>query len=192
MAATRAPTPSSMSTARSRRLQAFAEVGSALGDKRILVDGDAIQLGRAPRLVGQHVLTTRHGVAVHVNAFNFPAWGLAEKAAVALLAGMPVLTKPATSSALVAHRLFELLVDAQIWPAKARSRCSWAGRAISPNISGAGLPRVHRRRFYRDRSPQHARRGHARHADQRRGRFAQRRGPRVRTSRPIPRPTTSS
>ena len=97
-------------------LQAFAEVGAALGDKRLLVDGDAIQLGRSPRLVGQHVLTTRQGVAVHVNAFNFPAWGLAEKAAVALLAGMPVLTKPATSSALVAHRLFELLISAQIWP----------------------------------------------------------------------------
>ena len=97
-------------------LQAYAEVGAALGDKRILADGEAIQLGRAPRLVGQHVLTTRHGVAVHVNAFNFPAWGLAEKAAVALLAGMPVLTKPATSSALVAHRLFELLVESQIWP----------------------------------------------------------------------------
>jgi oxepin-CoA hydrolase/3-oxo-5,6-dehydrosuberyl-CoA semialdehyde dehydrogenase len=97
-------------------LQAFAEVGLGLGDKRILVDGEAIQLGRAPRLVGQHILSTRHGVAVHVNAFNFPAWGLAEKAAVALLAGMPVLTKPATSSGLLAHRLFELLVEAQIWP----------------------------------------------------------------------------
>ncbi len=97
-------------------LQAYAETGTALGDRKILVDGEAIQLGRAPRLVGQHVLTTRQGVAVHVNAFNFPAWGLAEKAAVALLAGMPVLTKPATSSALVAHRLFELLVEARIWP----------------------------------------------------------------------------
>lgn len=97
-------------------LQAFAETGAALGDRRILADGEAIQLGRAPRLVGQHIHSTRHGVAVHVNAFNFPAWGLAEKAAVALLAGMPVLTKPATSSALVAHRLFELLVDAAIWP----------------------------------------------------------------------------
>lgn len=102
-------------------LQAFAEVGLALGDKRLLVDGEAIQLGRAPRLVGQHVLTPRHGVAVHINAFNFPAWGLAEKAAVALLAGMPVLTKPATSSALVAHRLFELLVEAGTWPRGALS-----------------------------------------------------------------------
>ncbi len=102
-------------------LQAYAEAGLALGDKRLLVDGDAIQLGRAPRLVGQHILTTRRGVAVHVNAFNFPAWGLAEKAAVALLAGLPVLTKPATSSALTAHRLFELLVEAQIWPKGALS-----------------------------------------------------------------------
>jgi oxepin-CoA hydrolase/3-oxo-5,6-dehydrosuberyl-CoA semialdehyde dehydrogenase len=102
-------------------LQAFAETGLALGDQRLRLDGEAIQLGRAPRLVGQHILTTRHGVAVHVNAFNFPAWGLAEKAAVALLAGMPVLTKPATSSALVAHRLFELLADAQIWPKGALS-----------------------------------------------------------------------
>jgi oxepin-CoA hydrolase/3-oxo-5,6-dehydrosuberyl-CoA semialdehyde dehydrogenase len=97
-------------------LQAFAETGAALGDKHLLLDGDAVQLGRAPRFVGQHVLTPRHGVAVHVNAFNFPAWGLAEKAAVALLAGLPVLTKPATSSALLAHRLFELLVEGEIWP----------------------------------------------------------------------------
>lgn len=97
-------------------LQAFAEVGASLGDRKVLLDGEPAQLGRSPRLVGQHVLVTRHGVAVHVNAFNFPAWGLAEKAAVALLAGVPVLTKPATSSALVAHRLFELLIEAQIWP----------------------------------------------------------------------------
>jgi len=102
-------------------LQAYAEIGEALGDRRLLADGEPIQLGRAPRLVGQHVLTTRHGVAVHVNAFNFPAWGLAEKAAVALLAGMPVLTKPATSSSLVAHRLFELLIEARIWPRGALS-----------------------------------------------------------------------
>ena len=102
-------------------LQAFAEAGGAIGERRLLADGEPIQLGRAPRLVGQHVFTTRRGVAVHVNAFNFPAWGLAEKAAVALLAGMPVLTKPATSSALVAHRLFELLVEAQIWPTGALS-----------------------------------------------------------------------
>ncbi len=117
-------------------LQAFAEVGAALGDTRILVDGEAVQLGRSPRLVGQHVLTTRHGVAVHVNAFNFPAWGLAEKAAVALLAGMPVLTKPATSSALVAHRLFELLVAAQIWPQGAISLLMGRAGDLTDHLEG--------------------------------------------------------
>jgi oxepin-CoA hydrolase/3-oxo-5,6-dehydrosuberyl-CoA semialdehyde dehydrogenase len=102
-------------------LQAYAETGRALGAKRRIVDGGPIQLGRTARFSGQHVFTTRRGVAIHVNAFNFPAWGLAEKAAVALLAGMPVLTKPATSSALPAHRLFEILIAAKIWPEGALS-----------------------------------------------------------------------
>src|SRR6185295_12443325 len=88
-------------------LAAYADLGQGLGARKVLADGEGIQLGRSPRLHGQHVLVPRTGVAVHVNAFNFPAWGLAEKAAVALLAGMPVVSKPATSSALVAHRMLE-------------------------------------------------------------------------------------
>jgi oxepin-CoA hydrolase/3-oxo-5,6-dehydrosuberyl-CoA semialdehyde dehydrogenase len=55
-------------------------------------------------------------VAIHINAFNFPAWGLAEKATVALLAGMPVVSKPATSSCLLAHRVTEVLAAAAILP----------------------------------------------------------------------------
>ena len=56
-----------------------------------------------------------------MNAFNFPAWGFAEKAAVALLAGMPVLAKPATSSAMVAHRIMEILAEKKILPEGALS-----------------------------------------------------------------------
>ena len=59
-------------------LAAYAELGRELGDTRFLLDGDGIQLGRSPRFFGQHVMVPRRGVAVHVNAFNFPAWGLAE------------------------------------------------------------------------------------------------------------------
>jgi oxepin-CoA hydrolase/3-oxo-5,6-dehydrosuberyl-CoA semialdehyde dehydrogenase len=102
-------------------LAAYADLGAELGDTTVLVDGDAIQLGRGARLFGQHVYTPRHGVAVHVNAFNFPAWGLAEKGATALLAGMPVITKPATSTALVAHRMMELFVEARLLPEGALS-----------------------------------------------------------------------
>jgi len=97
-------------------LSAYAELGKSLGEARLLADGEGVQLGRTPRFHGQHIRVPRHGVAVHINAFNFPAWGLAEKAAVALLAGMPVLTKPATSSALVAHRMLELLVEQNAVP----------------------------------------------------------------------------
>jgi 3,4-dehydroadipyl-CoA semialdehyde dehydrogenase len=67
-----------------------------------------LQVGRTARMGGLHVWLSRPGVAVHINAFNFPAWGLAEKAACALLAGLPVISKPATATALVAHRLVEL------------------------------------------------------------------------------------
>ncbi len=97
-------------------LTAYAELGQSLGDARWLTDGDTISLGRSSRVAGQHVLVPRAGVAVHINAFNFPAWGLAEKAAVALLAGMPVISKPATATALVAWRVTELLVESGAMP----------------------------------------------------------------------------
>ncbi|HEX6836441.1 MAG TPA: 3,4-dehydroadipyl-CoA semialdehyde dehydrogenase [Polyangia bacterium] len=97
-------------------LAAYGEVGIALGKTKFLVDGEAAQLTRSVRFVGQHIAVPRQGVAVHINAFNFPAWGMMEKAAVALLAGVPVITKPATSTALVAARMMELVVDAKILP----------------------------------------------------------------------------
>jgi 3,4-dehydroadipyl-CoA semialdehyde dehydrogenase len=102
-------------------LLAYAETATSLGSARFLVDGESIQLGRSARFHGQHIAVPRHGVAVHVNAFNFPAWGFAEKAAVALLAGMPVLSKPATSSAMVAHRIMELVVEKMLLPEGALS-----------------------------------------------------------------------
>ena len=97
-------------------LAAYADLAPELGDTRVLVDGDGAQLGRSARLFGQHVFVSRVGVAVHVNAFNFPAWGLGEKAACALLAGMPIVAKPATSTALLAHRMIEILVEEKILP----------------------------------------------------------------------------
>jgi len=94
----------------------YAKLGASLGADRFLVDGETIQLARNPRYVGQHIRVPRHGVAVHINAFNFPAWGFGEKAAVALLAGVPVVCKPATSTALLTARMFEILVDAKVLP----------------------------------------------------------------------------
>ncbi len=99
----------------------YAELGAALGDGRILEDGEPFQLARSPRLFGAHAWVSRLGVAVHVNAFNFPAWGLAEKAACALLAGMPVISKPATSTALLSFRMMEIFVADKLLPQGALS-----------------------------------------------------------------------
>jgi len=97
-------------------LMHYGSLGKTLGDGRVLADGDGVQLGQSARFWGQHVLVPRDGCAVHINAFNFPAWGFAEKAACALLAGVPVITKPATSSALVAERCVEIVLEAGILP----------------------------------------------------------------------------
>ena len=111
-------------------LQTYAEIGASLGTAKFLIDGEGLQLGRSPRFHGQHVNVPRHGVAVQINAFNFPAWGLAEKAASALLAGMPVLSKPATSSAMVAHRVMEILVERKVLPEGALSLLVGAPRDL--------------------------------------------------------------
>ncbi len=97
----------------------YASLGEKLGARPYLVDGEGVQLGRTPRFWGQHVLVPRHGVAVHVNAFNFPAWGMMEKAACALLAGMPVVEKPGTPTALLAWRIAQLVVEKAGLPAGA-------------------------------------------------------------------------
>jgi oxepin-CoA hydrolase/3-oxo-5,6-dehydrosuberyl-CoA semialdehyde dehydrogenase len=107
-------------------LAAYADLAEELGDARFLVDGDAINLGRSSRLAGRHLLLPLEGVAVHVNAYNFPAWGLGEKLAVAALAGVPVVSKPATSTALVAARIAEIFVEQSIFP---RGAFSFVGGA---------------------------------------------------------------
>src|SRR5437762_2618879 len=117
-------------------LQTYAEIGSSLGTAKFLVDGEGVQLGRSPRFHGLHINVPRHGVAVQINAFNFPAWGLAEKAATALLAGMPVFSKPATSSAMVAHRVMEILVEKKVSPEGALSLLVGAPRDL-PALLGA-------------------------------------------------------
>ncbi|HEX4386655.1 MAG TPA: 3,4-dehydroadipyl-CoA semialdehyde dehydrogenase [Myxococcales bacterium] len=93
----------------------YGELGVGLGDLKALRDGEAVQLGRTARYAGIHLWVPRDGVTVHINAFNFPAWGTAEKAACAFLAGMPIISKPATSTALVAFRLAE--IGATVLPA---------------------------------------------------------------------------
>ncbi len=115
-------------------LLAYAELGTQLGAGKFIVDGDGLQLGRSPRSHGQHVSVPRHGVAVHINAFNFPAWGLAEKAAAALLAGVPVLSKPATATAMLAQRAMQVFVENKLLPEGALSLLVGAPRDLAQHL----------------------------------------------------------
>ena len=102
-------------------LSYYAKLGASLGDVHALRDGRAIPLSKDQSFSVQHVLTPTRGVALFVNAFNFPSWGLWEKAAPALLSGVPVIVKPATATAWLTQRMVADVVDAGILPAGALS-----------------------------------------------------------------------
>jgi oxepin-CoA hydrolase/3-oxo-5,6-dehydrosuberyl-CoA semialdehyde dehydrogenase len=117
-------------------LTAYADLAQELGDARVLADGEGTALGRSARLFGQHIFVPRSGAAVHVNAFNFPAWGLGEKVACALLAGMPVVAKPATSTAMLAHRIVEIVVDDRVLPEGVLSLVCGAAGDLLDRLAG--------------------------------------------------------
>jgi oxepin-CoA hydrolase/3-oxo-5,6-dehydrosuberyl-CoA semialdehyde dehydrogenase len=94
----------------------YGGLGLSLGHQRWLEDGEAFPLGKTDGFWGLHLRQPRLGVALHINAFNFPAWGWAEKFACAFLAGVPVLVKPATATALLAHRMVELAIESGLLP----------------------------------------------------------------------------
>lgn len=87
-----------------------------LDNETVYVEGPVEQLGKSGQFVGQHILTSLRGVAVQINAFNFPVWGPLEKFAPAFLAGVPSLIKPASQTAYLTARLVELLVSSDLLP----------------------------------------------------------------------------
>ncbi len=87
-----------------------------LPDDVIYVDGALETLSRDGAFVGQHVATSLQGVAVHINAFNFPVWGMLEKLAPTLLAGVPAIVKPASATAWLTEAAFRMMVESGILP----------------------------------------------------------------------------
>jgi oxepin-CoA hydrolase/3-oxo-5,6-dehydrosuberyl-CoA semialdehyde dehydrogenase len=82
----------------------------------VYLDGPTEALSREGTFVGQHICTPRHGAAVHINAYNFPCWGMLEKLAPCLLAGVPAIVKPASSTAYLTELMVRRIVDAGILP----------------------------------------------------------------------------
>ena len=88
-------------------------------DARIYLDGEIEQLGRNGSFLGQHVCVPLQGVGIHINAYNFPVWGMLEKFAPTFLAGVPSIVKPATATCYVTHLCVQLMLDSGILPAGA-------------------------------------------------------------------------
>jgi oxepin-CoA hydrolase/3-oxo-5,6-dehydrosuberyl-CoA semialdehyde dehydrogenase len=82
----------------------------------ILIEGAVEGLSKRGTFVGQHVLTSRQGAAVHINAFNFPIWGMLEKLGPTLLAGVPAIVKPATATAYLTEAAFRVMIEANVLP----------------------------------------------------------------------------
>ncbi len=95
----------------------FASKGRReMPDAQVYLDGPVEQLSRGGTFLGRHIAVPKRGVAVHINAFNFPVWGMLEKLSPTLLAGMPAIIKPATSSAYVAELAFRKMIDSGLLP----------------------------------------------------------------------------
>jgi len=87
-----------------------------LPDSRVYVDGGVEALSKTGTFVGQHICVPLEGAAVHINAFNFPVWGMLEKLAPTLLAGVPAIVKPASQTCYLTERVFRRIMESAILP----------------------------------------------------------------------------
>ncbi|WP_194726621.1 phenylacetic acid degradation bifunctional protein PaaZ [Noviherbaspirillum malthae] len=98
-------------------LFAYASMGSnELPSGNLIHEGPAVQLGKQGKFFGSHILVPRGGVAVHINAFNFPVWGLLEKFAPTFLAGMPCIAKPATATSYLTEAMVRMVQESGLIP----------------------------------------------------------------------------
>ena len=87
-----------------------------LPNGKVLIDGAMEPLSRGGSFVGQHVYTPLQGVAVHINAFNFPVWGMLEKLGPTLLAGVPAIVKPASATGYLTEACVRIMIEADVLP----------------------------------------------------------------------------
>ena len=112
-------------------LFANASLRRKLPDESFCLDGDPINLSKENTFMGHHILVPKEGVAVHINAYNFPVWGMLEKIAVNLLAGMPAVVKPATVTSYLTEAVVREIIASGILPEGALQLiCGSAGNML--------------------------------------------------------------
>ena len=98
------------------------------------VDGDMAPLSKNGTFIGHHIMMPREGVAIHINAFNFPIWGMLEKIAVNLMAGVPAIVKPATITCFLTEMMVREIVDSKILPEGSLQLICGSARGIIDNV----------------------------------------------------------
>ena len=99
------------------------------------VEGNAAGLSKNGSFIGHHIMVPKQGVAIHINAFNFPIWGMLEKIAVNLMAGMPAIIKPATITSYLTNVMFEEIINSKILPEGSLQLICGSARGILDGIN---------------------------------------------------------
>jgi oxepin-CoA hydrolase/3-oxo-5,6-dehydrosuberyl-CoA semialdehyde dehydrogenase len=116
-------------------LFANASLRKKFPDQPYYVDGEMAPLSKGGQFVGHHIMVPKEGVAVHINAFNFPIWGMLEKCAVNWLAGMPAIVKPATLTSFLTEAMVKDIVASGILPEGALQLISGSARGILDHVT---------------------------------------------------------
>ncbi len=116
-------------------LFANASLRKKFPDQPYYVDGEMAPLSKGGSFIGQHIMVPKEGVAVHINAFNFPIWGMLEKCAVNWLAGMPAIVKPATLTSFLTEAMVRDIIASGILPEGALQLISGSARGILDHVT---------------------------------------------------------
>lgn len=118
-------------------LFANASLRRQFPDLPYYVDGVAAPLSKNGSFIGHHIMVPKEGVAVHINAFNFPIWGMLEKIAVNLMAGVPAVVKPSEYTCFLTEVMVRDIIDSKILPEGALQLICGLGRGILDNVTSA-------------------------------------------------------
>ncbi|MDA9267607.1 phenylacetic acid degradation bifunctional protein PaaZ [Salibacteraceae bacterium] len=111
-------------------LFAYASLRKQFPDLPYAFEGETVPLSKGGSFIGHHILVPKRGVAVHINAFNFPIWGMLEKIAVNLLAGVPAVVKPSEFTSYLTELMVKEIIDSKILPEGSLQLVTGLGRGI--------------------------------------------------------------
>ena len=107
-----------------------------LPNETVYLDGAIEQLGKKGTFLGQHIYTSRRGVAVQINAYNFPVWGFLEKLAPAFIAGVPSIVKPASQTAYLTELVFRRIIESGLLPEGSIQLLCGSARGVLDHLGG--------------------------------------------------------